>query len=87
MSNLEKQHHQTFESIKQEGNNGQEYWSARVLSKVLEYSEYRHFLPVVKRAKEACRNSNLLVQDHFEDHLDMVSIGSDATREVDDRGP
>ncbi len=78
------QHHETFESIRQSDDDGNEFWSARQLSKVLEYSEYRHFLPVIAKAREACRNSQHLVADHFEDILDMVDIGSGARRKIDD---
>ena len=73
-----------FEQIKRLDENDNEYWTARDLSKVLEYSEYRHFKPVIDRAKEACGNSGYKVTDHFEDILGMVSIGSGAEREVDD---
>ena len=73
--------HATFESIRQFDAGGNEFWVARSLSKVLDYSEYRHFLPVVERAKEACRNSGHPVADHFEDILEMVEIGSGARRE------
>jgi len=54
------------------------------LAKVLEYSEYRHFQPVIERAKDACRNSGHPVDDHFEDILDMVEIGSGAKRQIAD---
>lgn len=72
-----------FEQIKRIDENGNEYWSARDLSKVLEYSEYRHFLPVIERAKEACKNSKQKISDHFEDILDMVQLGSTAQRGVE----
>lgn len=78
------QHHQTFAGIRRLDRDGNEYWLARQLAKVLEYSEYRHFVPVIERAKEACRNSGQRVADHFEDVLDMVDIGSGAKREVAD---
>jgi DNA-damage-inducible protein D len=65
-----------FEQIKHLDGNGNEYWSSRDLAKVLEYSEYRHFLPAVDRAKEACQNSGYNPADHFEDILEMVEIGS-----------
>jgi len=71
-----------FEQIKQIDENGNEYWTARQLAKVLEYSEYRHFLPVINRAKEACKNSEQNISDHFEDILEMVSIGSNTHRQV-----
>jgi DNA-damage-inducible protein D len=73
-----------FEQIKRLDENKYEYWTARDLSKVLEYSEYRHFKPVIDKAKEACKNSGYAVADHFEDILGMVSIGSGAEREIDD---
>lgn len=78
------QHHQTFEGIRQFDAEGNEYWTARQLARVLEYSEYRHFLPVIERAREACRNSGHPEADHFEDVLDMVEIGSGARRQVAD---
>ena len=81
---VEKRHHQTFEEIKQTAGNGKEFWTARKLSKTLDYSEYRHFIPVVERAKEACQNSGHGVADHFEDVLDMVEIGSGAKRNLED---
>lgn len=80
---VEITHHQTFESLKQE-ENGCEFWSARQLAKALEYSEYRHFLPVVEKAKEACKNSRHDIVDHFEDILVMVDIGSGGQRPVSD---
>ena len=72
-----------FEQIKRVDENGAEYWSARDMAKVLEYSEYRHFKQVVDKAKEACVNSQYKVQDHFEDILDMVTIGSGAKRPLE----
>lgn len=59
------QHHQTIESIRQFDEEGREFWLARPLAKELEYSEYRHFQPVIERAKDACRNSGHPVDDHF----------------------
>lgn len=82
-NSLSTQHHTTFESIRQLDAQSHEYWSARQLAKVLEYSEYRHFLPVISKAREACKVSGYAVSDHFEDILDMVAIGSGAQREVE----
>lgn len=81
---IDEQHRQTFDGIRQFDDEGNEYWSARQLAKVLEYSEYRHFMPVIERAREACRNSGHLVANHFEDVLEMVEIGSGAKREITD---
>ena len=80
---LSKRAQNIFEQIRQEDENGNEFWSARDLGKVLEYSEFRHFIPVIDRAKEACKNSGLLVSDHFEDILDMIELGKGAKRSVE----
>ncbi|MEC5165960.1 DNA-damage-inducible protein D [Flavobacterium sp. PL11] len=71
-----------FEQIKEIDENGNEFWGARKLSKILEYSEFRHFIPVIDRAKEACKNSQYNIVDHFEDYLEMVAIGSGAERKM-----
>ena len=63
-----------FESIKHIDENGVEYWTSRSLWKILEYTEYRHFLPVIEKAKLACENSGQKVEDHFEDILEMIVI-------------
>jgi DNA-damage-inducible protein D len=81
---IANQHHATFESIRHIDDAGQEFWLARQLAEVLDYSQYRHFLPVVERAKEACLNSGQPVGNHIEDVLTMVEIGSGAQREIAD---
>lgn len=82
--NLTSQTQTIFERIKRLDDTENEFWSARELGRVLEYSEFRHFKPVIERAKEACKNSGINVLDHFEDILDMVPIGSGAERELED---
>lgn len=72
-----------FEQIKEIDENGNEFWGARKLSKILEYSEFRHFLPVIERAKEACLNSEHPVEDHFEDYLEEISFGKGAKKEME----
>ncbi|MGN1152405.1 MAG: DNA damage-inducible protein D [Candidatus Gastranaerophilaceae bacterium] len=72
-----------FEKIKRISEEGYEYWSARDLYKLLEYSEYRHFLPVIDKVKEALISLGEDIDNHIEDMLDMVEIGSGATRELD----
>ena len=79
-----ERHNATFEGIRNVDENGNEFWNARQLAVVLEYSQYRHFLPVIERARQACRNSGQKSEDHFEDILHMVDIGSGAKRQVED---
>ena len=72
-----------FESIKRTNDYGQEYWSARDLRKTLEYTEYSKFLPVIKKAMDACQSSGGSVSDHFAEVSEMVQIGSGAERKLD----
>ena len=72
-----------FEKIKRISEDGYEYWSARDLYKLLEYSEYRHFLPVIDKVKEALISLGEDMDNHIEDMLDMVEIGSGAARELE----
>lgn len=72
-----------FEQIKRIDENGNEYWSARDFAKTLEYSDYRNFLNVVYKAKEACKNASHNTLDHFVDINEMVQLGSGAERQVD----
>lgn len=80
---IEKQHHQTFENIKQTGNDNSEFWMARQLGKILDYAEYRNFLPVIEKAKKACVNSGQPVENHFVEMHEMVPIGSGAERKME----
>ena len=84
MSELTKYSEQTFESIKHYNENGQEYWLARELQSVLEYTQWRRFFDTIERAKLACANSGYDVDDHFADVGKMVEIGPGAQRDVDD---
>lgn len=81
---ITKQHHATFEGIRQFDENGEEFWLARDLAPLLDYPQWRNFLPVLDKAREACRNSGQRVEDHFADIRKMVEIGSGARREVED---
>ncbi|MGA4633459.1 hypothetical protein ACPA5B_06225 [Pseudomonas solani] len=82
--NVTDQHHATFEGLRQTDEEGNEFWLARQLAEVLGYSQYRHFTPVVERAREACLRSGHVIEDHIEDILTMVAIGSGAQRQVPD---
>ena len=62
-NNIEKYSEETFESIKHVNEYEQEYWYARDLQKVLEYSEWRNFCGVIDKAKEACKNSGNVVSE------------------------
>lgn len=81
---LMKYSDQTFEDIKHINEDGQEFWYARELQHVLEYSQWRYMKETVERARLACENSGLNPDDHFAEVRKMVTIGSGAERAVED---
>ena len=42
------------------------------------------YVPLIERVREACRNSHQQVENHIEDILHMVEIGSGTQRELQD---
>ena len=73
-----------FDNIKHVNEYGQEFWYARELQPVLEYSQWRYLKEAIERAKTACGNSGQNVKDHFAEVRKMVDIGSNAKRSVED---
>ena len=80
---IEKKHHQTFDSLKHV-NDDAEFWYARDLQAVLDYSTWDKFKPVIQKAITACENSGHHADDHFSQVVKMVRIGSGAHREIED---
>ena len=64
--------------------NGVEYWMARDVQKLLDYTEWRNFLLVIDKAKIACMNSGQNIGDHFVDVNKMVKLGSGSERQIED---
>ena len=73
-----------FDNIKHVNEYGQEFWYARELQPILEYSQWRYLKEAIERAKTACNNSGQNVADHFAEVRKMVDIGSNAKRSVED---
>jgi DNA-damage-inducible protein D len=63
---------------------GVEFWFARDLQGLLGYTEWRNFLKVIEKAREACKNSDHQISDHFVGVNKMVSLGSGSEREIGD---
>jgi DNA-damage-inducible protein D len=80
----DEQHVSPFEQIRHETEEGGEYWSARELSKVLGYLNWRNFEPVIEKAETACASSGHAVSDHFAHTRTLIETGKGAHREVDD---
>lgn len=71
---------QDFESIKQMDEQGREFWFARALGKLLEYSDFRNFTNVIEKARIACEVSGNKASDHIVDVTEMIDLGKGATR-------
>ena len=83
MNNLENNtnyNNKTFEDIKHIDESGVEFWYARELMSVLQYSNWQNFERIVDKAKVSCENSDITVLDHFTNVNKMVPIGSGAYR-------
>ena len=83
MKNIKKEN-QTFESIKHIDENGIEYWYARELQDVFEYTQWRRFENVINKSKISCKKSGFSVIDNFADVGKIVQIGSGAEKEIKD---
>ena len=73
-----------FENIKHVNEYGQEFWYARELQEVLNYTQWRRFKATINRAKEACKASGNEIEDHFADVGKMINLAKGAVREVED---
>ena len=74
-----KQGGSLFEQIKQIDENGNEFWYARQLAKVLEYTDFsRNFIGVINKAKEACTNSGQEVSEHLVEANEVLEAGHGA---------
>ena len=62
---VDRYNNNIFENIKHMDEYENEYWYARELSKVLEYKDWRNFLKVLNKAKEACNNSGFNVDEQL----------------------
>ena len=83
MKDVEK-NNKSFEDIKHVNECGVEYWYARELMPILQYSNWQNFEKIINKAKISCKNSDISVLDHFTDINKMVQIGSGAYRKQSD---
>ena len=84
MTDIDLYSEKIFEDIKHYTEDGIEFWYARELQGVLEYTQWRNFLKVIDKAKEACENAQQSTPDHFADVGKMVTLGSGSQREIED---
>ena len=84
MNEIKNYTEKVFEDIKHIDEKGNEYWYARELMPLLEYTLWQNFHRKIKVAMENCINSNSYILNHFIDVNKMVDIGSNTKREVQD---
>lgn len=73
-----------FENIKHTDEYGNEYWYARELSKVLEYKDWRNFLKVLNKAKDACKNSGFNIDEQLVEVNRLSKRNNNATANIQD---
>lgn len=83
MSNLQAEEYKSFEQIKRRREDGTEYWSARELSEVLQYREWRNFAKVIDRAKLSCKNSGFEINNDFVEGNKIVEAGATQKKILD----
>lgn len=83
MSSIEEYKERIFDEIKHIDELGNEYWEARELMPMLEYSKWEHFAKVINKAKISCNLSGQSVEDHFPVKGKIVKSGA-TTKEVID---
>ena len=74
----------TFENIKRIDENGIEFWFARELQEVLQYTQWRNFEKVIDTAKIACKISQHEVRDHFAEVSKVIDAGKGAKHKIKD---
>ncbi len=77
-------HVSPFESIRQTNEHGSAYWSARDLSKILDYTNWRNFRSAIEKAIIACVNSGQDPDDHFATATKISRRAKSATSEIED---
>ena len=74
----------TFEEIKHMDDFNNEFWYARDLQKALEYKEWRNFKKVIDKAKEACSNSGIKVEEQLVEVNKLSKRNNNAIANVQD---
>lgn len=76
MKKLIAEEYKRFEDIKQIREDGSEFWSARDLAIALDYTQWRNFAGVIKRAMISCENSGHDISHDFAEVSKIVEAGA-----------
>ena len=72
----------TFDAIRRTDENNKEYWSSRDLCNAMGYSTNWKFQNVINKAIAVANQKGMKIDDHFNQTVDMVKLGSGACRKV-----
>ena len=72
----------TFDAIRRIDENNEEYWSSRDLCNAMGYSTNWKFQNVINKAIAVANQKGMKIDDHFNQTVDMVKLGSGACRKV-----
>ena len=72
----------TFEQMKHTDELGNEFWYARELMKVLEYSNWQNFEKIISKAMTTCENSNISALEHFTDVSKTIKMPKGAEKTI-----
>lgn len=72
----------SFENIRRKDESGNEYWSSRDLCGAMGYSANWKFQRVIDKAIKVAGEKGMKVDEHFNQAVDMVRIGSGSFRKV-----
>ena len=74
----------SFEDIKHIDESGVEFWYARELMPILQYSNWQNFEKIINKAKISCENSGISVFEHFIDVNKLSKRANNAEVEIKD---
>ena len=84
MNDVDNSNSKSFEDIKHIDENGVEFWYARELMPVLQYSNWQNFEKIIDKAKNSCENSGISVFEHFIDVNKLSKRANNAEVEIKD---
>ena len=84
MNEIKEYTEKMFEDIKHIDEDGKEYWLARELQYVLDYSQWRRFENVIDKAKISCNNSKINVEEQFANVGKLSKRSNNAIIEISD---
>ena len=81
MNDIDK-NNKSFEDIKHIDENGVEFWYARELMPILQYSNWQNFEKIIDKAKISCENSGISVFEHFIDVNKTIKMPKGAEKTI-----